>query len=98
VNNEENYDLVFILDNPSRSQIFAHKALVLYRSMEKELVVDPREEFHIKKVLEDKRMKVPAFFKSVVNATQGESIFLKDISCKQTVLRAMEYLYCDKFI
>lgn len=37
INKKESYDIKFILDNPQKQEVFAHKALVLFRTIEREV-------------------------------------------------------------
>ena len=39
----------------------------------------------------------PNFFKIIYNAKHMETIDLP-VSCRSTLLRAIEFLYCDKFV
>ena len=112
INCSDNSDVVFQLDNAMKSTVYAHKSLILFRSIERELLIDGNEDHQIKKLLKSKgnyhisnnltpfvdTSQICKFVKSVFNAKKGEIIHLKGVSDKAAFTKLLEFLYCDRFV
>jgi hypothetical protein len=66
VNNQETADIQFLLDHPSRPQVYGHKALILFRAIERELMIERQEEHQLSMLM--KSPHVPEFFKTIYYA------------------------------
>jgi len=42
--------------------------------------------------------KVPEFLKTIYHSKKGTNIFLRGVSSKQSFIKLLEFLYCDKFV
>jgi len=60
---------VFQLDNPQKSLVYAHKSLLLFRSIEREITVDLNEEMTIRTMM--KMKQIPEFFRLVHSSKKG---------------------------
>ncbi|CDW71485.1 kelch repeat [Stylonychia lemnae] len=96
VGSDQNTDITFILDNPQEQKVPAHKALVLFRLIKNEFQAELHEEQKFRNIVNN--TNVSEFIRNVYLSKQGDEINLKGISCKQTFLKVLEYLYCDRFI
>ena len=96
VNQRESADIVFVLDTPTQSKIYAHKALILFRLVQREFAMETAQVVAIKDLFAQR--EPPEFIKHVYLAPSGQEIFLKDVSCRDSFLLFLEFLYCDKFL
>ena len=98
MNSQENADLVFFLGNSTHSPIYAHKALLLFRTIERELqpLADPTG-LGDKSVAEMIRGACE-FLSKIYYAKPGEIINLPEVQCRSTFLNLIQFLYCDKFV
>jgi len=96
VNSQESADIVFTLDHPARPQVYGHKALILFRAIEKELMIERSGDHQLKSLMQSS--KVPEFLKAIYNTSKGTNIFLRGVSSKQSFVKLLEFLYCDKFV
>lgn len=76
--------------------VYAHKSLILFRSIEREIRLDLNEDQSIAKLMKSKQ--IPEFFRQVYNLQPGQSLFLQGVYDKAGFVKLMEFLYCDKFV
>jgi hypothetical protein len=65
--------------------------------LERELLLDHKEDHAIHKLMKTKG-SVPQFFRDVYACEKNQTVFLQNVSCRNSFLKFLEFLYCDKFI
>ena len=100
VNNSEGSDISFKLNDPSRTCIYSHRALILFRLLQREISVDVNENMPLQTVVASNQ--VPEFIKRVSQVQMSQNtkiqLFLNEVTCAKTFLYLLEFLYCDRFI
>lgn len=100
VNNAEGSDISFKLNDPSRTCFYGHRALILFRLLQRELSVDVNENMPLQTMVASNQ--VPEFIKRVsqvqLSLNTKIQLFLNEVTCPKSFLFLLEFFYCDRFI
>ena len=72
MNNSQGADIIFRLEH--NQIVYAHKSLILFRSIEREIRLDLNEDQSIAKLMKSKQ--IPEFFRQIYNLLPGQSLYL----------------------
>ena len=100
VNNPDGSDVCFLLNDQHRTKVYGHRALILFRLIQRELYVDANENMSLGTILS--QSSTPDFIRRVssvvASPTTQVSLHLGDVHCASAFLSLLEFLYCDRFM
>jgi len=89
VDKEGDHDLSFYIKGHDWQPVYAHKALILHRLRNENLIINGgKTQVH---------KATPAFLHKVATARYGEKIHLDNVSDRQSFIKLLQYLYSGQF-